>query len=272
VTIVAGESAVVHDGRSPIVVRLRFDHLCAGDGAIEIGAGPRAQRLIGTGAVLAQLRVGVHKYRLDCDGAPRASGVLSLKRDTGNVPLPRRPPADTIEADGRRYTVLFQTRLPALTLAWPQAPAGAADLTLHVDSAAAARAFEVTAPRHQLASGALAEGTYTWWYTVNAGKQVGKQSLKTTVTIRFDNTAPTAQFFHGARAETDAPPGTISIDGVTIQGATVTAGGKPLPVDNRGRFRAAVAPQNGDGTVAVRLESPRSGVHYYVRRPDVRDK
>ena len=58
----------------------------------------------------------------------------------------------------------------------------------------------------------------------------------------------------------------VPVDGVTLPGAAVTAAGKPIDVDENGRFRAAVAPLAGDSAVAVRLEPVRGRVHYYIRR------
>ena len=153
-------------------------------------------------------------------------------------------------------------------MAWPKAPAGAAGLELHLESPAGARVLSIANPDRPVPAGTFQEGTYSWWYT--AGE--GKQSPKTTIVIRFDNAAPTAQFF---RVSTDAgvarPHGSVPVDGVTVEGAKVSVGGNSLPVDARGRFRGDVAPQAGDDAIAVRLELPRTGVHYYVRRrSDVR--
>jgi hypothetical protein len=272
VTITAGESATLHVGRPPLAVRVRFERVCPGQAVVELGGnGHHRERLEGSGAVVLRLRPGARAYRVRCAGdgskaEPRATGVLSLRRDTGNVPLPRRAPANVIDADGRRYTVLFQTRLPQLTLAWPRA-AGATGLELHLESPAGTRVLPVASPGRPLPSGTLQEGTYTWWYTAGDGKQ----SPKTTISIRFDNTAPTAQFFRARPDAGDRPRGSISVDGVTVDGAKVSVGGKPLSLDGRGRFRADVAPEAGDDAVAVRLELPRTGVHYYVRRrSDVR--
>jgi hypothetical protein len=272
VTITAGESATLHVGRPPLAVRVRFEEVCPGGAVVELGGhGHHGERLEGSGAVVLRLRPGTRPYRVRCAGdgrkaEPRATGVLSLRRDTGNVPLPRRAPANVIDADGRRYTVLFQTRLPQLTLAWPRA-AGATGLELHLESPAGTRVLPVASLGRPLPSGTLQEGTYTWWYTAGDGRQ----SPKTTVSIRFDNTAPTAQFFRARPDAGDRPPGSIAVDGVTVEGAKVSVGGKPLSLDGRGRFRADVAPAAGDDAVAVRLELPRTGVHYYVRRrSDVR--
>jgi hypothetical protein len=266
VTVRAGESAIFHDGSGSLTLRLRFDGLCSGDGIVEVRrkGGPR-RRLVGSGAVIVRLQEREGTYLVRCQGdapgdKPRASGVLALRRDSGNVPLPRRAPTNVIDADGRRYTVLFQTRPPTLTLAWPKAPGGTEGVELHLQSASGERLIPAGAARHQLASGALAEGTHTFWYTTGEGYA----SPRSTVTLRFDNTAPTAQFFRATSAP-ESPDG-IQVDGVTIEGAKVSASGAPLPVDDQGRFRAEVAPLPGDDAVAVRLEHPRGGVHYYIRR------
>jgi hypothetical protein len=163
--------------------------------------------------------------------------------------------------------VLFQTQLPRLTLAWPGAPTGAG-LELHLESPAGERTVPAASPSRPLPSGTMQEGTYTWWYRAPDGKQ----SPRTTLSIRFDNAAPTAQFFRAPSPATgDAPPGAITVDGVTVEGAKVSVDGQPLRVDGHGRFRADVAPLEGDDAIAVRLEHPRTGVHYYVRRrADVR--
>ena len=249
-------------------MRLRLDDVCHGEAIVELGGhGHHRERLEGSHAVVVRLKPGARPYRVRCasDGsraAPRVSGVLSLRRDTGYVPLARRAPANVIDADGRRYTVLYQTRLPQLTLAWPAAPTG--HLELHVESPAGERVVDGASPQRPLPAGTVQEGTYTFWYRAADGKQ----SPKTTVSVRFDNAAPTAQFFRTAHGGSQGAPGAIAVDGVTVEGAKVSVGGQPLAVDGHGRFRIAAAPLDGDDAVAVRLEHPRTGIHYYVRRAE----
>jgi hypothetical protein len=271
VTLNAGESATLHDGHPPAAVRLRVAGLCPDEAIVELaGHGHHHQRLSGSRTVVLRLRPGAQPYRVRCAGddrkrEPRASGVLSLRRDTGNVPLARRAPVNVIDADGRRYTVLFQTRLPQLTLAWPAGPAGATGLELHLDAGAGERVVKSASPTRPLPAGTVQEGTYTFWYRAADGKQ----SPRTTLSVRFDNAAPTAQFFRTAGGK--SAHGAIAVDGVTVEGAKVSVGGQPLAVDGHGRFRVEAAPLDGDDAVAVRLEHPRTGIHYYVRRlSDVR--
>jgi hypothetical protein len=266
ITVAAGESATVHDGRPPAAVRLRVDGVCQGDAIVEVGGrGHHHDRVTGSRSVVLRLGPGARSYRVRCAGdadkaAPRAAGTLTIRRDTGYVPLARRAPVNVIDADGRKYTVLFQTRLPQLTLAWPGAPAGRGGLELHVESSGGERVVAAS-PSRPLPAGTVQEGTYTLWYRAPEGKQ----SPRTTLNVRFDNAAPTAQFF---RMPSDAKSahGAIAVDGVTVDGAKVSVGGEPLAVDGHGRFRAEARPLDGDDAVAVRLEHPRTGVHYYVRR------
>jgi hypothetical protein len=268
VTLSVGESATLHDGHAPAAVRLRVAGLCPAEAIVELGGrGHHRERLSGSRSVVLRLRPGAQPYRVRCAGddrktEPRASGVLSLRRDTGNVPLARRAPVNVIDADGRRYTVLFQTRLPELTLAWPDGPRGTTGLELHLDPGTGERVVQSASPTRPLPAGTVKEGTYTFWYRAPDGKQ----SPKTTLSIRFDNAAPTAQFFRTAAGASKNPHGAITVDGVTVEGAKVSVGGQPLAVDVHGRFRVEAAPLDGDDAIAVRLEHPRTGIHYYVRR------
>jgi hypothetical protein len=267
VTLSAGDSGTVHDTKPSPTLRLRFDRICPDDGVVEVSrAGHRPERFTGTGGVILKLRAGSQRYRVWCEGdprtrEPRASGTLALRHDAGNGPLLPRAPANTIEADGRLYTVLFQTRPPRLTLVWPAAPAGASELHLHIESGGGTRVMRVSEPRFEAPSGLLAEGKHTWWYSMRGGKE----SPRTTVTVRFDNAAPTAQFFRSPATATRG--GAVAVDGVAMEDAKVSAAGKPVTVDDHGRFHVAATPLEGDTAVLVRLEPPRGGVHFYIRRP-----
>jgi hypothetical protein len=271
ITVAAGESAIFHDGNPPLLVRLRLDGLCSGAATVDVRGAARLRQTTRVGSVVLRMRAGRQRYRITCRDdpgakAPRASGTLTLLRDSGNVRLSRRAPVNAIEIDGRHYTVLFQTRLPMLALVWVAAPEGASGLSLHISSTGGVKVIATSGPEYQLPSGVLPEGTYTCWYSTADGTV----SPKTRVTIRFDNLAPTAQFFPAGSQTIAATAGTIPVDGVTVDGAKVSVDDKPLPVDERGRFRAALAPRNGNDALAVRIEHPRTGVHYYVRRSTAR--
>ena len=127
-------------------LRLAFERFCDGDASVEVKSGHDARAVTGSGALVLKLRPGTVRYKLRCAGdaraaKPRASGALTVKRDSGDVPVSRRPAVNVLDADGRRYTVLFQTRLPALTMGWAAVPRGATKLSLHVESPAGKQTF-----------------------------------------------------------------------------------------------------------------------------------
>ncbi len=274
VALPGGESAIIHDRHASVAVRVRFDHLCPGGGAVEVASGAsfRApkQRASGNASGIVLLPPGTHRYRVLCGAGSsepeaRAAGRLTLKRDSGTAPLPRTAAVNVIEADGRRYTVLYQTRLPALWFVWPEAPVGVR-YRLHVETQdkeqVKAQVFPAATARHRLPSGAMGEGQHRLWFSAPGGKT----SPRTDLAIRFDNAAATAQLQSpkdgGRWAGSD-----VAVAGVALEGSTVSIGGQPLTVDTHGRFRGTAPPPGpGERAIAVRLEHPRSGIHYYIRR------
>src|SRR5262249_32476204 len=163
VTLEAGDSGTVHVAARTLSLRLAFARECADeDGSVEIKTGRERRTLTGAGALVLKVHPGALRYTLRCAGdargaKPRATGALTIKRDSGNVPVSRRAPVNVIDADGRRYTVLFQTRLPALTLGWAAAPSGAGTMSLHIESAGDAQTLSSPTASRLIASGALAE-------------------------------------------------------------------------------------------------------------------
>ena len=78
ITLAAGESATVHDGRPRATVRLRVDGICPTDATVELGGGHRGERATGLGSVVVRLAPGTRSYRVRCANdtskeAPRAS-------------------------------------------------------------------------------------------------------------------------------------------------------------------------------------------------------
>ncbi len=273
VTLPAGESAMIHDRHATVAVRIAFETHCPGGGVLELGGterGDRAfrrprQRIAGKTAGVLMLPPGSHRYRVACGaghGRPVAAGILVFRRDSGTAPVPRTAPSNVIDADGRRYTVLYQNRLPALTLVWPNPPKSS-ELVLHVESNGKEREFRTTSTRHILPSGTVAEGEHRLWFVAADGKV---ESLKTALTVRFDNAAAAAQLQAPEDGGRWSGP-EVEVIGIALEGSTVTVAGKPLATDSHGRFRGQAAPPGAsDRAIAVRLEHPRSGVHYYVRR------
>jgi hypothetical protein len=268
VSMPAGESAVIHGRQTPVLVRLRLPPRCRAGGVLVI-ADSRSrrvrQRVPAIGEAVVRLRPGTHRYRFQCRSKRLAAGTLTVRQDAGLARLPRVAPTNSIDADGRRYTVLYQNRLPALTLQWPDAPR-ADGYTLHVESGARARTWPVAALPLTLPSGTLPEGQHRWWFATADGS---KRSPATSLAVRFDNAAVAAQVQSPRDGETAGDDGNVDVAGVAMEGSTVAVGDSALSVDTQGRFKGRVpAPGADERSIAIRTEHPRSGVHYYIRRLD----
>jgi hypothetical protein len=270
-TIPAGESAVVHAPRPPVAVRVRFARACPGAGVVELAADRSfdSPEMVSRGAGNAIVRVpgGTRYYRVRCvaggePGDTAARGRLRVRRDPGSAPLAKKPAHTTLDADGRRYTVLYQNLLPALTFHW-QRPA-ASDLDLHV-LRRGGKEKVVSAPqaRVDVSSGTLKEGHYAWWF--QSRKTPAIRSPRTRLVVRFDNAASTAYVRRpavGARWKRSH----VRVSGSTIRGWKVSVGGKPIPTDEQRRFEGVAAVPQGDRALAIRFAHPSRGVHYYLRR------
>jgi hypothetical protein len=268
VTLSAGESAVIHDPAPPTDIRvpyaecpeqtvLEFDH---GNGRYD------AIRVRGGDEVRARVPRGEYRYRLRClhDGrllAPVHRGRLTVMVDAATRPLPRAPATITADADGRRYTVSYQNRLPIITLRWPYAPRAASyRLFVRPDDGAQ---FSMTSNTASvtLEPGRVGEGLHQFWF---ATADDIKRSEKGLIQVSFDYTARTAYLtspIEGAAAH----DGRVRFAGGTLLGSTVQAQGAALKLDAQGRFDAEVQVPAGAGGAYVRVAHRSTGVHYYVR-------
>jgi hypothetical protein len=274
VAVEAGESSTIHDVRAPTAVRILTSGICAGDALVEI-ADPRkrykrAPLATASSGSTVMLAVGVHPYRVRCvDGqtviaSPVTTGTLRIVKDSGAARISRTAPRNVIEADGRRYRVLYQSVLPELTFRWPTAPS-APSFTLHV-AAARGAAISAAAERatHSFKSGALAEGSYLFWFEADDGRRT--RSPTSNLRIDFDNAAPAAEIQSPpARASEGPVGGMVAVAGIAVEGATVGVDGTSLRLDSQQRFRAEI-PVEGRSALAIRIGHPSRGIHYYVRR------
>ena len=250
----AGDSFVVHDEAPPTAIGFRFEQSCPGGARLELGsqwteAEQQANLVLG---------VGRHEYRLRCLDHPEVivkSGELRILRDSGTRQLPNFTPTAQVTADGRSYTVLYQARLPSVTIAWPTAPE-ASGYTLTVDGTA----LSTKTPSHTFPSGALAAGKHTATFTANSTP--ARASRPTTVVIKVDAQAPTGRVAEPA-AGFDAGT-TVPVAGQALPGWTVSVSGSALEKDAAGRFATKV-PVNGP--LAIAFSHPTHGMHYYLRRP-----
>jgi hypothetical protein len=269
-SIQAGESPVVHDPHAPTAVRILFSNLCQGEGEIEfMGSATRRKwaHARGTGSAVMLAGPGKNRYRVKCiddDGVgdTKVEGAIAIAKDSGTAQLPRRAPHNTIDADGRKYTVLYQNLLPQLTVEWSTAPT-AESFILHVEPEHGdPRLVDARTASIKFPSGRLAEGVYGLWFEIPG--DLSHRSPKTTLRIDFDNAAPAANI--------QEPPagtpvsGTTTVAGVAQDGAKVSVSGVELPLDAQFRFRDEGSAKPGESSLAIRIAHPKHGVHYYLRR------
>lgn len=264
ISINSGESPVVHDPKPPTAVRILFQGACPEGGTVRV-QGKAGAFASGADAVALPFAAGRHAYALYCLGsgaaerAPVSRGTLTVVHDAGMRPMPQKPPSTAVEADGRTYTVMYQNQLPQVSLRWSKAPEGAGFVLAH-RSAAGSRSYKVSTPTYSFRSGALPEGSHTFYFEGG-----GKVSRQTTVQIRFDNAAPTASL------QTPVALGvkqgeSVNISGVAQPGWSVQINGNSATLDGQQRFNQKAEMPRTERALAVRLTHPQRGTHIYVRR------
>jgi len=250
----AGASFVVHDEAPPTAIGFRFDPVCPEGARVEV----REQWTEAEKQGNLLLPAGHHEYSVRCLDRPEVvvkKGELRILRDSGTRQLPTFTPTAQVALDGRTYTVLYQARLPSVTVVWPTAPDAPAYI-LDIDG----RAVRTTKPSHTFASGVLTPGKHV--ATFNAQSSPARASRPTTILIKVDAQAPT-----GRVAEPKgefAPGGSVPVAGQALPGWSVSVAGAPLEKDASGRFSARVPVS---GTLAIAFSHPTHGMHYYLRRP-----
>lgn len=253
-----GDSLIVHDPHPPTVVGFATTR-CSGIAVLEVGS--KKRETIGSGQVTAAFPAGAQRYRVRCDGEdkPFAEGNVSVLQDAGSRRLSLAAPVNRIDTDGRRYTILYQSLLPKVSVRWPNPPSSG-PFTLGLSSQGRQKTFSSASASYSLPPGALAEGSHELWFEAH-----GERSRRTSVVVQFDNAAPTASI--SAPAERGFAPGaTVSVAGMALPGWTVSAGGRELAQDSQQRFSGEVTAPAAVGALAIRFSHPQRGVHYYLRR------
>jgi hypothetical protein len=247
----AGESFVVHDPDPPTAIGFRLD-VCKGPARLVAGKSTTEAE----GRANLAFPRGQTQYKVYCLDNPKqvaAEGSVRVLQDAGTQQLPTFTPTASVVTDGRRYTVLYQHRLPNVTVSWPTAPS-AGSYTLSVD----AKRIVTHSPNHTFAG--LARGSHK--ITFSAATTPERQSRTTTVEVVYDTQAPAARV-------SDPPVGfqpgeQVTLSGQALPGWSVAIGDKPLEVDPQYRFSAEVS---GSDTIPISFSHPVYGRHYYLRRP-----
>ena len=256
-----GETLSVHDPRPPTAVQFTFEGKCPqGNGVIELDRDTRfgsSKQSAGKDGANLMVQPGSWAYRLRCgDGGAVASGRISVSRDDGSRKLPKIAPEDPIDADGRNYTLSYQSQIPTLVVKFPGT---GSTFKLHIASGGKEEVFEGTSPIIKVLGTKLHEGTYTYWFDHDGEKQARVSSLK----IDFDNTAP--------QVYVESPPNgqpfsdNIKVGGAVLPNWTAAVEAVSVPIDASRRFHVSVGVPSGNA-LAIRLSHPQRGVHYYLRR------
>ncbi len=267
VSVKAGEQATVHDPGQVTQVRLFYSHVCPkGEGIVDLAGmrGPFTPRAASPASAVIRVALGTTRYRVRCPtatGALRivASGQIRMVRDAAIRRVPMRPPTNEVDLDGRRYTVLYQNRLPAVVM---RAPGPARGGRVVVRSGSRLRTFDAVAGAAALSSGELTDGVHAIFFESLDGRT---RSPITTLSIAFDNAAPLASIDQRGEVARDGR-GQVTLSGVVPLGSRVSLAGQALALDAGGRFEASALPGEADAAVSLRVEHPRAGLHYYVRR------
>ncbi len=261
-----GDSFVIHDPRPPTALGFVVSGRCPGVAVLRVDPGrAKAQETVGESRVAAVFTGGAHRYALSClksngEPGPRfAEGTITVVADAGSRQLPKSAPASNVDTDGRRYTVLYQTLLPKVSVRWPNAPT-ASSYALAVRSGSGSRSYSSKAPSYTFPAGTLTEGDHTLVFEAD-----GARSKATSVSIRFDNAAPTASIASPANGGFSAGS-SVLVSGASLPGFSVSVGGKELAQDGQSRFSEELTAPAGQRAPVIRFSQPGRGVHYYLRR------
>lgn len=263
----AGELFRVYDPKPPTIIGFNVSKAC-GEGLAEVRVEGEAPAR-GRGQVNVAIGPGMRDYAVHCVAGDVAADKPALRtkvrivRNDGARRLPSTPPKNDVAVDGRRYTLMYQNLKPILTARWRDAPK-APGYVLHVTPPRAPTlSLRSTRPEYVIPASALRDGAHRLQFETSGKSKVS--SKETLVDVAFDNAAQTASL--------ELPPAsgfkrgsTVDVVGVAVEGSRVSVGGKRLPLDAQQRFRAQVAVASGERAIAVRVQHPRDGIRYYLRR------
>ncbi|MCX5744544.1 MAG: hypothetical protein NT062_18800, partial [Proteobacteria bacterium] len=262
--VAVGETFTLHDPKGATAVRFTFGGKCDRGGVIELDRDGRfraAKLSAGKDAANLLIGGGSWAYRLRCssgsgEGAAVASGRIAVLRDDGRRALPRAPPTNDIDADGRTWRISYQSVIPNLRVLYKGASGRA--FKLHVATGGKEETFE-GASRITVPGARLREGSYTYWFDRDGVRDPKVSTLK----IDFDQTAP--QVYIELPIDGKPWPADVEVKGAVLVGWTAAIDSITIPIDAQRRFVAKVTRPAGTA-LAIKLSHPQRGVHYYLRR------
>jgi hypothetical protein len=263
--VVVGETSfTIHDPRGGTALQFSFPGKCGGGGGggtIEMDTDARfrtARITAGKDSANIFAEQGAYNYRLVCNnGSNGGSGRILVRQDAGTRKLPKDPPVNPIDADGRRYSISYQSLVPNVKI---KVPGTGSKFKLHLATGGTEETFESNKPVFTIDGKKLKEATYTYW----VDKDGVKQPKVSTLTIEFDQRAPQVYIEAPTNGKPFAPD--VEIRGAVLPGWTAKIEGVEIPVDKSRRFKATVPAPHEASALAIRLSHPQRGVHYYLRR------
>jgi hypothetical protein len=262
--VMVGEesSFTVHDPRGTTALQFAFNGKCPSGGTIEMDSDARfrhARITAGKEAANILADAGTWAWRLVCrDGGSPAHGRIYVRKDAGTRPLPKDPPVNPIDADGRTYRISYQSLIPNVKI---NAGGTGKKFKLHLATGGAEETFESTTPAFTIDGKKLKEATYTYW----VDRDGVKQDKASTLIIDFDQTAPQVYIESPSNGKAFTPE--LDVRGAVLPGWSAKVDVVEIPIDkNTRRFAAKVPPPAGAQALAIRLSHPQRGVHYYLRR------
>src|ERR1043165_4465177 len=157
----------------------------------------------------------------------------------------------SIDADGRSYTVSYQSAPPPIDV---RSKTTGSKSELHIAGGGDERVLSsATSLAH--VSG-LAEGQYTYWFVVDGVREAKVSTLR----IEFDQTAP--QIYLQSPADGAKWPSTVTVNGEVLPGWRIEIDGSAAPIDAQGRFSVRVPRASA---LVLRATHPQRGIHYFVR-------
>ncbi|MDB4959628.1 MAG: hypothetical protein JWO36_7197, partial [Myxococcales bacterium] len=184
-------SFTIHDPKGSTAVQFNFNGKCPNGGIVEMDHDPKFRTAkVSAGKETANMLVpgGSWSYRLRCtqggnEGAAVASGRIAVIRDDGRRPLPPKPGKNPIDADGRTWSISYQSVIPIVEVKYK---GGGSSFKLHLATGGVEETYDSATPVFTVPGTKLKEATYTFWIDHDGVKQDKVSTLK----INFDQTAP----------------------------------------------------------------------------------
>jgi len=260
----APKSFSVHDPHGSTAIQFAFQDKCPSGGTVELDHSSAFKTpRVSEGKESANMLVpqGSWAWRLRCSGGSvAAQGQISVVADSGRRPLPQKLSTNTIDADGRVYSIAYQSQIPNVVVKLKGT--GGSAFKLHLATGGADEVFESTTSSVEIPGKKLKEANYTFWFDKDGVKQDKITQLK----ISFDQTA--AQVYIEAPTDNSVFGADVEVAGAALPGWTAKVDAVEIPVnDSNRRFRAKIPPPAGGAlAIAIRLSHPKLGIHYYLRR------